>query len=108
MLIADPCLSPAQSHLRDLISEISEKCWFAGWMDGTEFEVWRLATAGGEWGRGSAAGLEAELREATALARDLGVWLVWSDRVDCDQEPIGLMEWRGRYDAWASRDIAQG
>lgn len=33
-----------QEALYKLISDISERCWHAGWMDGVEFYLWALIT----------------------------------------------------------------
>ncbi len=96
-LILDPCLTPEQHRLRDLISEVSETCSYAGWAGDTEFEVWRLATEGGTWGHCSADELETQLAEALALAKELGVWVTWSDRSGCDNEPVRLPDWQIRY-----------
>lgn len=82
-MIVDPCLTPDQHRLRDLISDISETCWYAGWLSETEFDVWRLATEGGSWGRCSAAEIEGQVAEVMRLAKELGVW-----------------DWQVRYDAW--------
>lgn len=99
-LIVDSCLSPEQHRLRDQISQVSEACLYAGWASETEFAVWRLATEGGSWGRCSATELKSQLNEIKALAHALGEWVVWSDRADCDNEPVDLAQWRIRYDEW--------
>jgi hypothetical protein len=70
-LINDPALTPEEHHLRDLMSEISERCWYAGWMGNTEFQVWRLATEGGSWGVSTALELVGELEAVRTLAEEL-------------------------------------
>lgn len=99
-MIVDPCLTPDQHRLRDLISDMSETCWSAGWLEETEFDVWRLATEGGTWGRCSAAEIDAQLAEVITLSKELGVWVVWSGRPGCDNEPVPLSDWQVRYNAW--------
>lgn len=41
------------TRLASLMSDLSEDCWCAGWLSGTEFALWELANAGGGlWGMG--------------------------------------------------------
>jgi hypothetical protein len=43
----------AAVELRDLMSEISERCYCAGWLIGTETALWRVIRGGNpEWGMG--------------------------------------------------------
>ncbi len=35
-------LTKSQRRLRDLMSSISERCYSAGWMDGTDFRLWQF------------------------------------------------------------------
>ena len=79
MLVNDPSLTPEEQRLRDLMSEISEASYYACWMRDTEFEVWRLATEGGVWGRSTAAELQQALEMISALAQNLGKWIVWRE-----------------------------
>jgi hypothetical protein len=99
-LIKDPSLTPDEHTLRDRISDISEKCWSASWELGTEFEVWRLATEGGTWGRGSATELHADLVGLLDLARRLDRWIVWRSDDDTDHQAVDLREWERRYAVW--------
>jgi hypothetical protein len=100
MVIHDPNLTPEEHRLRDLLSDISEVCLFAGWYVDTEFEVWRLATEGGSWGRGDATLLREELAQAMALSRRLRRWIVWSPSEGSDHRAIDLDEWERRYQQW--------
>jgi hypothetical protein len=100
ILIDDPNLTPEEHHLRDLMSDISEACYSAGWLSETEFDVWRLATEGGTWGRGDATELQEELAQIMALSRQLGRWIVWFDTKGSDHQAIDLDEWKRRYHEW--------
>src|SRR5690349_11296056 len=105
-LINDPCLSRDEHRLRDLISEVSEAAFFAGWMEDAEYEVWRLATQGGAWGRTDAEESAGLLTEALSTARRIDRWVIWSERTGCDNEPIPLGDWSSMFRAWAdSRDV---
>lgn len=37
-------MTPEQAKLAQLMSDISEECWCAGWMHGTEFRLWEAIT----------------------------------------------------------------
>ena len=100
VLVNDPSLTPEEQCLRDLMSEISEASYYAGWMRDTEFEVWRLATEGGAWGRATAAELQQALKEISALAQKLGKWIAWRDGPGSDNQAISLAEWRRLYADW--------
>jgi hypothetical protein len=101
-LVDDPRLTVDEQRLRDGISDISETCWYAGWLEESEFEVWRLSIEGGTWGRGSADELQAELRGLLALARQLNRWVVWAPSQNSDHEAVDLREWERRYVKWRS------
>ncbi len=106
MLISDPCLSPRQNHLRDLLSEVSERCYHAGWLFETEYEVWRLLEEPRGWGHCAPADLEGILGEIRAVSSELGEWIVWSDSDRCDNEAIDIVSWRERYAQWRSANPA--
>ena len=106
-LVSDPGLTPEEHRLRDLISEISERCWYAGWETTTEFDVWRLATEGGRWGRSSSTELADELDVIRSFAEEIDRWIVsrTPEIHDSDHEAIVLADWLTRYAAWrASRE----
>jgi len=37
-------MTPEQAKLAQLMSDISEECWCAGWMSGTEYRLWKAIT----------------------------------------------------------------
>jgi hypothetical protein len=101
-LIFDPRLTPDAHRLRDLISDISERCYYAGWMTDTEFHVWRLSTTGGTWGVSSAEELRDQLAELMRLATQLDRWIVRTESEKSNNEAVSLAEWKWRYDDWKS------
>jgi hypothetical protein len=107
MLIRDPCLSTEQHRLRDLISDVSESCLYAGWAGDAEFHVWRLATEGGNWGHCSATEVRERLVDAIGLAHALGQWIVWSEKDGCDNGPVDLTDWKHRYAVWMSAGASE-
>jgi hypothetical protein len=100
-LMVDPCLTAAEHRLRDVISEVSEKAYYAGWMQDAEFEVWRLAHEGGTWGHGTAEELASLLGEGMDLANQLDRWIVWSQLdEECDNQAMPLSDWKRQYTSW--------
>jgi hypothetical protein len=100
----DECLSPDEQLLRDLISDVSQVCYAAGWMADAEFNVWRLATEGGNWGWVAASAVRTQLDQALGLASAIGRWVVWSEESGCQHEAIDMLDWKARYATWR-RDI---
>lgn len=74
----------ARALLRQLMSDISEDCWCAGWLVGTEHDLWRLAgQGGGAWGQGSVSAEQAVT--LLQLAAALQEWPTYDDWVPLDQ-----------------------
>jgi hypothetical protein len=85
--------------LEELVSDLSEKAWYAGWLGDTEFDIWRLATEGGTWGRITSEDSADELREALAMSRRLGIWVAWDDETGF-VKPIPIEAWLPAYERW--------
>ncbi|HEV8068669.1 MAG TPA: hypothetical protein VGP76_13105 [Planctomycetaceae bacterium] len=70
-------------HLGDLMSAISEECYCAGWLGGTEFtvpELCRRAAESGKtqfWGHGRIDPSQA--RQLAAIANQIGSWVNTDD-----------------------------
>jgi len=72
-------------------------------MTDTEYEVWRLGTEGGGWGRLETP--DARVDQALAIARSSELWVVWNEHTASaahkdDLRPISLNEWLPRFRAW--------
>lgn len=80
-------LTPKQREMYDLMSEISEDCWCAGWMMGLEYAIWGAMRDGDlSYGMNS---MEPEtLEKVRALFNELGGWIVWKDDLTDDGMPI--------------------
>lgn len=85
--------------LEQLVSDLSEKAYYATWMGNAEFEVWRLATEGGSWGRIDSEDSADQLKEALAISRSLGVWVVMDDETGF-VKPIPVEAWLRAYERW--------
>jgi len=82
----------AADALLDFMSELSEDCYCAGWLIGTEHALWRAHEEGPmSWGQGDVgASAVAKLRRLSAKA---GGWWRWDD----EHGPLFVLmdEWRG-------------
>jgi hypothetical protein len=81
-------LTPLQRTLYELMSEISEDCWCAGWMMGNEFSLWD-AIVTGDRTYGMAFMDEWLLASCKALAEQIGGWIEWRD----DEQGLTNAEW---------------
>lgn len=94
-------MSDAIRHaLYSRMSDISEACWCAGWMSGTEYALWLAVTTGEPcaWGVGIIEQPDIEaLRELAGLA---GGW--WRSGAEYEPEFVELDEWRAQY---AEREV---
>lgn len=103
------------------MSDISEQAWFASWLHGLEYDLWRLVVAGEPVSlRGAPftpATLDATmLADLRSLARIAGGWVAWTDcggspcargdECDCGGEGscANLVSWR----EWAELLAARG
>jgi len=100
-------LTESQRELADVMSEISQFCWFAGWLSGTEYRLWRFMTDPSDdeaWGNYP---IPPDHREQLRqLSDSVGGWIYWRDGADVPFEEqgmtfIGLADWRQLYDAWS-------
>lgn len=91
-------LTPLQELLRSKMSDVSEDCYCAGWMDDTEYRVWQLIRGDlDHWGQCDRAEVQAQLDEIRDLADRIGFWIVW--RIgDDDVTAVPIEEWRAAYD----------
>jgi len=96
-------------RLGDAMSDLSERCYYAGWMTGTEYvvpELCRRAAATGEpqpWGQDEVTAVEAA--ELLSLALRLGTW------ADLDEAGTGYVPFQpfpvpAKYQEEIEREIA--
>ncbi len=98
-------MNAGQRALADLMSDLSEECWCAGWLHNTEFDVWAMIVGDRDsWGMGLAEAYAPELEAIKDMADRLGVWIVWDgDPVETDMRAVPLPEWRATYAARVSK-----
>ena len=89
-------LTPKQRELYDLMSEISEDCYCAVWMNGNEFVIWR-ALQGGDRTYGQGEIEQAMLEQCRQLATEIGGWIVWPDNEG--ERFMPMDQWLAKYAA---------
>lgn len=81
----------AGERLRALMSELSEGCYAATWLQGLEFDLWSLMLlGGGEYGDGEVTADQAD--ELRALSAEAQAWWAWSDERE-SEVPVPLHAW---------------
>ena len=93
-------LGVLQRALADVMSEISENTYCAGWMSDLEFELWEALNRadGTDVGYRLTAG---EIERLRQLSEMCGGWIVWKSG-RC-QTFVPFTEWKSRFAAWSSR-----
>lgn len=89
-------LSAGERVLFRLMSAVSEDCYAAGWMSGTEEAVWDLAHGRlSRWGLLDNRQLDPQMDEILWVAETIGKWIVWEDH-ETGLTAVPLAEWRER------------
>lgn len=87
-----------QRALYQLMSDISEDCYCAGWMNGNEYTLWEMLTtptAPRNYGMGQVS--DRDIAEMRAISNDIGGWIRWHD--DADEPDLPANEWGPRFEA---------
>lgn len=86
-------------ELCDLLSEISESCYFAGWLHDVEHEVWDMLGSKEPVQYGMSHVSPTDLARAEALSKAIGGW------VQYEQGPrfVPAGEWARRHAAWVNK-----
>lgn len=95
----------ARDQLRDLMSDISEDCWFAGWLIGLEYSLWEMVQ-GGDRKFGIGAVQEIDIDEMRRLSEEIDGWLAWSES-EMEVAFVPMVEWLAMY-AEVSREATNG
>ena len=102
LTVAEQALTPLELALYELMSHVSEDCYCAGWMDGTEYAVWQLGYLGrSTWGQGPSGNARRIVDAVVILADLIDRWIVWADGPDEGPKAVTLDEFRHIYNDWA-------
>jgi hypothetical protein len=89
-----------QRALYELMSDISEECYCAGWMSGNEYSLWRIVSdpnASRRYGQGEVT--EQQVTDMRTMADSCGGWIRWHD--DEDEPNLDADEWGPRFELLA-------
>ena len=94
--------SPPARILYHIMSAISERCYCAGWMDGTEASCWDAVLNGAtRWGMGEIS--EEEADDMRWLSEQAWGWWQWTDE---GAEFLPISRWKVVYAArWGSKRL---
>ena len=87
-------LTPSARVLADYMAELSESAYYAGWMQGLEFELWKAVVEGPMcYGH-----LEITAKHISTLRRlsdACGGWIYFDD--ETEETFVSLEDWRRQY-----------
>jgi len=94
-------LTENEKKLADLMSEISERCYDAGWMLNIEYVLWHAVISGPRsFGRGEIT--QKDIDELTRLSNATKTWIVFDTK---DEEtPMPLEKWKALFTIEVSKD----
>ena len=94
-------LTEIERRLANLMSDISEKCYSAGWATNTEYVLWDAIISGPrDFGQDKIT-ME-EIDELKKLSNRTGTWIVFDDNME--EVAIPLDKWRKRFSQDVSND----
>jgi hypothetical protein len=85
----------AAGQLADLMSDISERCWAAGWMSDLEYALWGIVTGKRDRHYGMGEVQDYEIARLQDLSDTAGGWIIW-DQQD-GRRFVTITEWRQLY-----------
>ncbi len=87
-------LNECQLKLAELMSEISEEGYCAGWMSMLEFDLWEIINGGNrEYGRYEVT--QNDIDQLNSLSQECGRWIIFDDAND--ETAIDLKTWKKMY-----------
>lgn len=88
-------LTPEQNKLAAFMSDISEKCYTAGWIHNLEYVLW-YAMHNGAFKFGQDIITVEEIEELKRLSRECNCWIYFDD--DTEETAIDFVLWQKKYD----------
>lgn len=87
-------LTEKQLRLADFMSEISERCYAAGWMQNLEYVLWHAVTYG-QRKYGQSYITESDIETLIKLSRDADAWIIYDN--EKEETAMGLKEWADKF-----------
>lgn len=100
VMIKELGFNDKQKELYELMSDISEDCYCAGWMIGNESAIYS-AMRSGNLNYGISSINQNSLNRVRELSNELNGWIIWFD--DMDDESLPSEDWGPRFvtmDEW--------
>ena len=97
-------LNADQLKLAQLMSNISEKGYSAGWMQGLEFALWE-ALIGGDKNYGRHRITQSEIEELKSLSEKCSCWIVFDD--NHEELSMKIKEWQREFNEGKSKRTYQ-
>jgi hypothetical protein len=101
------CLTIEQRILADFMSNLSEKCYSAVWLENLEYVLWDTLTKG-ERKFGQDVISQQDIDQLIQLSKDCNCWVYYDDATE--ETAIDLLSWRQKFDKAISHnhDILKG
>jgi hypothetical protein len=97
----DPNAQNAREALRDLMIDISDRHWAAGWMMDLEYNLWDAVLRGPKQ-YGDEVIAREDIEALTRLSEKTNGWFWWSKEAE-EEQFIPLDEWKQHYADWVVR-----
>jgi hypothetical protein len=94
-------LTPNQKMLTDFMSELSEKCYYAGWMINLEYVLWD-AVINGEREYGIDKITQADIDNLTALSKLTKGWIYYDNHAE--ETAISIDQWLEKFKTDTGKD----
>ena len=88
-------LTPEQQKLATYMSDLSEKCYTAGWIGNLEYVLW-YALHNGAFKFGQDTITQEEIEELKSLSQKCNGWIYFDD--DTEETAIDFVLWQKKYD----------
>jgi hypothetical protein len=93
-------LTPEQKRLEEFMSDISEKCYTAGWIHNLEYVLW-YAMHNGPFKFAQDWITQEEIDELKRLSQECNCWIYMDD--DTEETAIEFSLWQQKYDEFAAK-----
>ena len=98
-------LSKQQKALCNLMSDVSEEDWAAGWMDGLEYALWHMILNGPAY-YGFKFVDEQTIQQLKHLSDQAGCWIIFDDTTA--EKAVSLSDWQGMFEDADPADFHMG
>lgn len=94
-------MTPDQKKLADFMSDISERCYYAGWYKNLEYVLWGAINSGQRtYGHGTIS--DNDISTLKTLADKSNSWIIFSD--DSEETALDLNAWTNKFHADINKD----